>query len=117
MAPESQSQVTGLTLVLKYRVVTPDAQVRGGLGIPEQEDSRASAVVERAWRSVSGEPQRVGQVAVWHSQEVERAAVPGPVGTRPTASGQGHQILFSLETCILGRGLPGIRLEFPGSGF
>lgn len=48
MALESQSQVTGLTLILKYRITTPDAQGRGGLGIAEQEDGRASEVAERA---------------------------------------------------------------------
>lgn len=122
MALESQSQVTGLTLILKYRITTPDAQGRGGLGIAEQEDSRASAVAERAGGPYQANPRAFspksrGQVAVWHTQEIERVAVPGPAGTSLTASVQGHQILFSLEMYILGRGLPSITPELPGSGF
>lgn len=52
-------------------------------------------------------------MSVQHSQE-SASGSPGPAGTTLTMLVQGHGILFSPETYILGHGLLSIEPELPG---
>lgn len=89
-----------------------------GMGLPEQEDSRTELCwrsVRSAcwWRACQGRPERFPEELVRclcgtsGKQDEQRFQV-------QLASVQGHQMVVSPDTCVLGQGLPSTRHELPG---